>query len=534
MLRFSAIAGPVIVVLVAWFSAGQRLEKQSDGGGIPLFESKSIPSQRKSPGLNFRFKTSELTVGSGTLNLPAGDDWYLIVSSTDPAAETTDLSIAREPLESLPSHRWRDASESARSFTNADSFAQSLPRVEPLDEVSHVERELSLQTKPKALFLHVTDGPLDDPRQYATVHSRVIGESEHVRILLDEQEPQSERIETLARRIQNEFEQTILPVCTRTFGTWRDIDGDGKLTILLSPWLAKLQGGKTSLKGFVRGTDFDERIPAPLGNRCDAIYLNSNLASTVNLRTLLGHEYFHVLQCSLRGNQPGRLPLEEDWLTEAEAHLAEQWLQGDDSNLKYRIDAFLDSPGTAPLVVKDYYRAGLWRDDGCRGATFLFLDWCAARHGENFLPRLLRSPETGTRGLETITGRSFQDLHRDWTVSLLSNAVVAGASEWGHACRLRVTSCLSHESIPWTQLEVISLPELNARLRISLAPSAVRFFRISASSRETGLRIEGDSETSLQLTLIDSGQLELLKRTDEPARWENLATELEKSSDSFR
>jgi hypothetical protein len=529
MHRFSAIASLAVGASVAWFSAGQSFETRTGGSKDLLSVSEPIPSQQTTSELRLRFETAELTAGAGTLRLPSGSELYLIVSSSDPDVSTARLTLSREPFETSITHLWRESSFPVRAGPDSDSTPPSLPAFAAI-EVTDDRRELASNAKGRTFFLHVTDGPLDDPRQYAAVHSRVIDESEHVRILLDEQEPHSERIASLARRIRNEFEQMILPVCTQTFGNWRDVDGDGKLTIFLTPWLDKLQGGKTSLKGFVRGSDFDERIPAPLGNCCDAIYLNSSLSPKVNLRSLLGHEYFHVLQCSLRGDQPGRLPLEEDWLCEGQAHLAEMWLRGDDSNLKHRIDSFLTSPGAAPLVVKDYYRAGLWRDDGCRGATFLFLNWCAEREGTDFLKRLLRSPRTGTRGLETIMGTPFPDLHREWTTSMLSEAISAS---WNTSSP-KAAAALSQSSIPWEKLEVIPLPESTQGLQISLAPSAVRFFKIAAANRESCLRIAADSDSSLQLTLIDSGRLALLNSSHPQVRLEHLATGQDESIDSVR
>ncbi|HUG20856.1 MAG TPA: hypothetical protein VMM56_17840 [Planctomycetaceae bacterium] len=529
MHRFSAIASLAVGASVAWFSAGQSFETRTGGSKDLPSVSEPIPTQQTTSEYVLLFETAELPAGAGTLSLAPGSELYLIVGSSDPDVSTARVTLNREPFGIVITHRWRENSFPVRFGSASDTVLTSVPEYAAL-ELTDDRRELVASAKGRIFFLHVTDGPLDDPRQYAAVRTRVINESEHVRILLDEQEPHSERTAALARRIRNELEQTILPVCTQTFGIWRDVDGDGKLTIVLTPWLDKLQGGKTSLKGFVRGTDFDERIPAPLGNSCDAIYLNSNLSPTVNLRSLLGHEYFHVLQCSVRGNQPGRPPLEEDWLSEAQAHLAEMWLRGDDSNLRHRIDSFLTSPGTAPLVVKDYYRAGLWRDDGCRGATFLFLSWCAEREGADFLARLLRSPQTGTRGLETIMGTPFPDLHRAWTISMLSEAISPEPETIGPSA----TDLNSRKPIPWERLEIIPLPESNDAHRISLAPSAVRFFKISAANRETCLRIAADSNIPLQVTLIGSGQLASFRSADEKARLEQIATGLEKSIESLR
>jgi hypothetical protein len=82
----------------------------------------------------------------------------------------------------------------------------------------------------------------------------------------------------------------------------------------------------------------------------------------------------------------------------------------------------LDEPSAYPLVVSDYYRAGLWRCHGCRGATYLFLRFCVEQFGSQILPRLIADPARGTQNLELATGRSFEDIFRAWTLWLAESA----------------------------------------------------------------------------------------------------------------
>jgi hypothetical protein len=163
------------------------------------------------------------------------------------------------------------------------------------------------------------------------------------------------------------------------------------------------------------------------------LYLNSSVEPGRALETLLAHEYTHAVCFSRRLADPSRtasLPAEEDWLNEAMAHVAEN-LHGnggvnrDWSNLDWRIAAFLAAPQNAPLVVRDYYRAGLWRDPGCRGATYLFLRYCVDQFGERLLRKLVESPLSGKRNLERVTGVAFAELFRRWTISLVQDAIAS-------------------------------------------------------------------------------------------------------------
>ncbi len=217
------------------------------------------------------------------------------------------------------------------------------------------------------------------------------------------------------------FDTDIIPRFGGLLGTYRDVDHDGRFAILLSPWLARLQGGRTSVGGFVRGSDFQSCLDRPFSNRCDMMYINSMTTPGDHLRTLLIHEYAHAVCFSRRTSDSTGLPKfpdEEDWLNEAIAHCAESLFGGGWSNLDYRIARFLNEPSAYPLVVSDYYRAGLWRCHGCRGATYLFLRFCVERFGAQTLTRLIANPCRGTQNLELATGHSFEEIFRAWTLWL--------------------------------------------------------------------------------------------------------------------
>lgn len=266
----------------------------------------------------------------------------------------------------------------------------------------------------RSFHLHVTDGPLDDANQYTQVRSRLIASGETVRVYLDRNQPIDSQIAELCQEIVRLLDEEIVATLRRSLGTVSDVDNDGKLAVLLTPWLSRLQGGTTSLGGFVRGSDFDAKSKKPFGNHCDVLYLNPNLRPGSHLRDIIAHELTHAVCFSTRKRPYGSLRREEDWLNEAIAHLSEsQW-----TNLDYRISRFLEAPHEFPLVVPDYYRAGLWRNHGCRGATFLFLRWCMDAFGDDVRKRLVNNSSTGVTNLEELTGVPFERLFRYWSIAL--------------------------------------------------------------------------------------------------------------------
>jgi hypothetical protein len=285
--------------------------------------------------------------------------------------------------------------------------------------------------KTRDFFIHVTDGDLGDANQYARVTGELVREAESVRVFLDRQQSAESLAPGVVDEIARIFDDAIVPRFRATLGETRDVDGDGKFCILLTPWLGRLQGGRTSLGGFVRGSDFRPDARPPFGNGCDMLYLNSNAQPGKHLETLLTHEYTHAVCFSTRlpsAQDWCGLPDEEDWLNEAIAHVGEGLTGSDWSNLDYRISRYLTSPERYPLVVPDYYRAGLWRDHGCRGATYLFLQWFVNTFGEDSLSQIIHSSSSGTRNLERLSGREFDEVFRAWTIALLQSDGTAAAS----------------------------------------------------------------------------------------------------------
>jgi hypothetical protein len=276
----------------------------------------------------------------------------------------------------------------------------------------------------RRFFLHVSNTALEDPAGYIPIEGVLAGEGRYTQVYVDLQTGDIPLAPGLVREVIRLLDSEIMPRGHELLGSLADVDGDGKLTVLITPWLGKLGGGRTSINGCVRASDFQPGVEAPFGNSADVLYLNSNLEPGAALEALLAHEYTHAVCFSQRlARADGGLPIEDDWLNEAIAHVAENLLATGWSNLEDRISTFLSATGNSPLVVADYYRAGLWRDPGCRGATYLFLRYCVDRFGPQLLGKLIRSPQTGIRNLEQATGVPFADLFRHWTIALARDRI---------------------------------------------------------------------------------------------------------------
>jgi hypothetical protein len=364
--------------------------------------------------LDFRPNTRYIAVIS---SLARGLGTFTVAGRSESiaSAQFVPSQLARHPSAAPPARSAGPSPSGAASASQPDSRRQ--PQAQPSGVSAATQSERS-----RCFALHVTDGSLDDPSQYAKVSAHEVAVGRNVRVYLDDQQSPKELPQGLISNIADQFDNELIPKFRGVFGSFRDVDGDGRFLVLLSPWLGRLQGGRTSVGGFVRGSDFQPRVAAPFSNRCDMMYVNSQTVPGPHLRTLLIHEYTHAVSFSRRTDDhpgPAPFPDEEDWLNEALAHCAESLFNGGWTNLDYRISRYLNDPAAYPLVVEDYYRAGLWRCHGCRGATYLFLRYCVERFGTQVLTRIIATPARGTRNLELATGCSFDSLFRDWSLSLV-------------------------------------------------------------------------------------------------------------------
>jgi hypothetical protein len=328
---------------------------------------------------------------------------------------------------------------------------------------------------------------------FSPVHAALRGVGRHCLVYVDVECPDPEKVQPAVDEVVQVFDGLIYPDTKNQQGRCLDVDRDGRFTVLFSGRLSRIS--TSALSGFVLGSDFYRDVRMPVGNRCDMLYLNTDLRPGPYLRTVLAHEYTHAVVISehvfgdyLRGVRRGE---EESWLNEAIAHLAEERHGFGWGNLDYRVSAFLSAPQRYPLVVPDYYSAGLWRDPGCRGATYLFLHTLAC---EDFglTTKLTRSNLSGIANLEAATREPFASLFRRWTVAIAGNKIPGGHD---------LCKPLGSQALSGVRREEVTLTD--GRWQADVASTAAAYLLLhpprNGRSRVT---VEADVDTDLQVTLV--------------------------------
>lgn len=425
---FSTILIAMLLTSIALFGIGKHVFSNSTLSS----QSVRLPDQIRVVCERDQWHEVQMNGETATFDVPLSNDdrYVIVVNSLGNPLATNQVQLnaqSRSTIDISPLVKLRSLNTPSKQRL----IHISRKVIAPAELAVNHSAKLKQPAETKTFYLHTTDGPLDNPHHYTQISAEQIAVGKQVAVFLDSQLNKTDLAAGLVDEIVHLMDSQVVPKTEELLGRFSDVDGDGKLTLLLSPWLARLQGGETSVGGFVRAEDFRSDRKPPFSNQCDMLYLNSQLKPDKNLATLLTHEYTHAVCVSQRLNSASNSTTtfyEEDWLNEAIAHVSEQLQTGSWSNLDHRLSCYLNSPANYPLVVDDYYQAGLWRNHGCRGATFLFLRWCVDRFGPEILRNLATSHCSGIGNIEQATNNAFADLFRHWSLAV-ANATHNNSTE---------------------------------------------------------------------------------------------------------
>lgn len=277
------------------------------------------------------------------------------------------------------------------------------------------------------------------------------------------------------RLVRDEFGELVLPTDTAYFGPPADIDGNGRLLVLLTPRVNDLTppGSEARVGGFFLPLDLADAGPGgrglpgaggatcPASNEGELLYLATpdpegafgppldRAGALRNARSIGAHELEHLLSAEQRliFGDGGFDDLQRIWLAEGMAHLAEEVVGhaavatepgsnldfGDFRDSRDRLEAFnvfhlqnfgrlqlfLRSPARTPaLAAVDPRGAASLR---MRGFAWLFSRWLADRHAAGQETRLFRELSRGgeahlkgVENVESVTGRSWRELLLDF------------------------------------------------------------------------------------------------------------------------
>ncbi len=317
------------------------------------------------------------------------------------------LPIAACPQMSVDSH-----SHDAQNIAAGEMIT---PAYEPICEET---RFYFLQTEVRSL----------NPGDQSMIHCRLAAQTRRVKIFVD-QRLSDGQLKDLIQSIAAAAESELADVVQNLAGTVTDVDQDHHFTVVITPEIARLGNGRTPVDGLTRPADFIPELDRPVGNASDVIFLSSSLEPGDHLRAVLAHEWCHAAVFSRKSRGESGRGIDEDWINEAIAHFVEHRASGSATNLSHRIRSFLRNPQRSPLVVQDYSHPEYWRHDGCRGAGYLFMDWCLQKSGDRVLKELVEAPSISAESLSAALDTPFAELFRGWTESMGQRLAIADRTD---------------------------------------------------------------------------------------------------------
>ncbi|MDF1504543.1 hypothetical protein [Roseisolibacter sp. H3M3-2] len=296
-----------------------------------------------------------------------------------------------------------------------------------------------------------------DGSAYANAASRLRYAGQSVLIYEDRAAPEPVT-DAAVQRLGDLLDRTLHPLDVETFGAESDVDGNGRVIVLLTPIVNGLTtreqcGNEGFVRGFFFGADLGTRNQN--SNRAEILYAlvpdaagtRSCPHTTSDVMRALPSTFMHEFQHMISFNQHVlvRRGVEEiTWLNEGLSHMAEEiggrlferryppplnrpfsaQILPDSAIPFYRGDIdnallYLASPSATSLSA--FQELGTLEE---RGASWLFLRWLVAQRGESILARLVQSPRTGRANVEEVAGEPFPALFADFVVALSADSVI--------------------------------------------------------------------------------------------------------------
>ena len=263
-----------------------------------------------------------------------------------------------------------------------------------------------------------------------TATLRFIGD--HTEIWVDDRTPAQNAPVDLLETVGSRFDDETYDIDRAAFGEESDIDGNGRVLILLTPTVNALNTQETVdagvvVLGFFFGADLFPVAQAPFSNEGEVFFAIvpdptmqfspadfpvEGIENDIN--PIFAHEFEHMISANqhlLERNGP----FEETWLDEGLAHHAET-LNGFPIQNRLRSALYLDEPEVTSLVAGD---DTLER----RGAAWLFVQYLVDRFGEDILGALVQTRLIGVPNVEQATNGSMPFLFHEWTSALFLDGI---------------------------------------------------------------------------------------------------------------
>ena len=371
---------------------------------------------------------------------------------------------------------------------------------------------------------------------WATVTARLAYAGSNVLVYIDTLAPANGFTPAQVTAFGTLFDQTLFPIDTAAFGPPSDLDGNGRVIMLMTPVVNADTPRSSCSQGFIAGFfdsgDFDGPKD-PNSNQGELFYsvvpdpqakYSCSLSVAGVDATVPGtflHEVQHLINYSqhvvVSGGAPGSSWLDEGMSIVAEelgslyyerkcpppacrtspAQLFPDSSQGFIGNALADSYAYALRPDTSTITLSTDDQGGFsWR-----GGAWLFSRWLGDQMGSTVYRQLERGPSNGIADLQQVTGQSFPSLFANFGLSLYTDSLPGLARATAPAAnrfvsrnvkqlwaRLFATSGPS-STYPY-QTPLLPAPMTADSTTLALLPGTMTFFRLDTPATASTVTIQ--------------------------------------------
>jgi hypothetical protein len=511
MVRHSGFLTSLLAVLLAAFSVSM-LNRRSDGGHDnrrthrPENGRSSVdlnPAPRAKSEDRVQTRLGQRINIAPALRFRVPKDSLVIVGSLDISGTAHSLMISSHPneqwstVENLSSQRQADLRYVPSSLTSTSLNASLEPDTCRLLAATTESRTA---TRPASPAQSSTASPL---RRFLIPHfehdhivqqpaeASVIADGSRVKVYADlsladgsSNLPLNHPLRNTANSACTIIEDELLPLIELWVGRITDIDGDHRLSVVLTDLDRQKSSRETPVLGCVRRSDFLAEDQSSLAG--DIIYLDQHLPPHDQLRALLAHELTHAAIFCFRHEAADDSPMRNHsvptWLNEAAAHWVERQFCSTPAGYAVREDSFRQNPAQCPIILGDDAHSLTSRRNGSRVAGFTFLQ--QHLRAPTAIKELLQLSTPFDQSITTTTQVSFSELFREWSIR--------------QACETRDTI-----SPPRSRVNCCSLKSADEQtVPRKLHGTA---FLVLQSEVDQEVRIDAHPDAQLQITVVVHG-----------------------------
>lgn len=402
------------------------------------------------------------------LRLPGNGASYLVVpqfasASVPLATHPFQLGNSSAPVpQSLAAALDRGVRDNAKSLQSRFDLAlRSAERRMPVPTAAQLasNRPISLEAvtlnSSRSFRVLCSLDPDDTCFKSATAKLKHIGQN--ILLYIDDNSPSNGLTDTELTNFGKLFDETLYPIDLRTFGPESDIDGNGKVIMLLTPIVNALspRPGCTTdgqVLGFFFGFDLSSRSSD--SNKGEIFYgfvpdqagQFSCVISKTTVQSLLPSTFIHELQHMISYNQHALVrgaSQETDWLNEGLSHLAEELAARHYEN-KFPPPTGRSNPNNifpdsafgfiaeqldnsySYLLDPESTSLTLFETNECcegRGAAWLFMRYLGDLRDSTIYARLVQTSRTSVENVEFVMGEAFTSLFADFGMALYTDSI---------------------------------------------------------------------------------------------------------------